>query len=340
MTNAKIVNIKGSDGVIQYPITKPEAVIDDRGKNILEIIQENGSSEGGSDDMYVISDFTIEQILYADEGIECNVSDITSAIDANKQIYIRFADYAPGLTPCNVYHEDFYYISFVYDEMLCRLEIVPGNNYVGILKKLNLALVVSQSDWSTSDENDPAYIKNRTHYKDVEILEDGGLKTNNDGEPISPNYIRFRNEYGNLSDLIIVNDYTDGSYIDGAPLYDEYGDPAEYIYGTLLFQPDNWTIRFTPEGDGIYYVDSVYGSLKQLDEEFIPDTIARKSELTELSTEVGKKQATIEDLDSIRSGAGKGATAVQPSTLANYATTEFVNNAIQTAIINELNSDF
>lgn len=34
------------------------------------------------------------------------------------------------------------------------------------------------------------------------------------------------------------------------------------------------------------------------------------------------KQDTIEDLDSIRSGAGKGATAVQPSALANYATTQ------------------
>ena len=60
------------------------------------------------------------------------------------------------------------------------------------------------------------------------------------------------------------------------------------------------------------------------------------------------KQGTIEDLDSIRSGAGKGATAVQPSALEDYATTQqltelsaevgkkvdadFVNNAIAAAI--------
>ena len=155
-------------------------------------------------------------------------------------------------------------------------------------------------DWSAL-EGKEGHILNRTHYKDVEILENGGLKTNDDGEPISPNYIRFRNEYGNLSDLIIVNDYTDGSYIDGVPVYDEYGDPAEYIYGTLLFQPDNWTIRFTPEGDGIYYVDSVYGSLKQLDEEFIPDTIARKSELTELSAQVGGLSERVDNLPTAES---------------------------------------
>ena len=149
-------------------------------------------------------------------------------------------------------------------------------------------LGISTPDWNAKEGED-GYIKNRTHYKDVEIFENGGLKTNDDGEPISPNYIRFRNEYGNLSDLIIVDDYTDGLRIEGNPLYDEYGDTVEYIYGTLLFQPDNWAIRFTPNGDGIYYVDSVYESFKQLDEEFIPDTIARAEQLTELHEEIAKK---------------------------------------------------
>ena len=41
------------------------------------------------------------------------------------------------------------------------------------------------------------------------------------------------------------------------------------------------------------------------------EEIATKSELTELSAEVGKKQDTITDLATIRSGAAKGATAIQ-----------------------------
>lgn len=40
---AEIVKIT-KDGVIQYPITKPEAVIDEKGKNVLQLIQENGGS--------------------------------------------------------------------------------------------------------------------------------------------------------------------------------------------------------------------------------------------------------------------------------------------------------
>lgn len=34
-------------GVIQYPITKPECVIDENGKNVLQLIQENAGGGGG-----------------------------------------------------------------------------------------------------------------------------------------------------------------------------------------------------------------------------------------------------------------------------------------------------
>lgn len=46
---AEIVKIT-KDGVIQYPITKPEAVIDENGKNVLQLIRENGGGGGGSYD--------------------------------------------------------------------------------------------------------------------------------------------------------------------------------------------------------------------------------------------------------------------------------------------------
>lgn len=63
---------------------------------------------------------------------------------------------------------------------------------------------------------------------------------------------------------------------------------------------------------------------------------ATTEELTELST---NKQDKIDDLDSIRSGAAKGATALQ-SVPDTYATKTYVSNAIQTAITNELTADF
>ena len=54
---------------------------------------------------------------------------------------------------------------------------------------------------------------------------------------------------------------------------------------------------------------------------------ADKSELTELSAEVSEKQDTISDLETIRSGAAKGATV--PDT---YATKEYVANLLGTII--------
>ena len=59
----------------------------------------------------------------------------------------------------------------------------------------------------------------------------------------------------------------------------------------------------------------------------IPDItpLATKAELT---TELAKKQDVITDLETIRSGASAGATAVQPATLDDYATTDSVNAAV------------
>lgn len=226
-------------------------------------------------------------------------------------------------------------------------------------------------DWNAEEGKD-GHILNRTHYKDVEIY-DSTFKYNEDGEALTPKYARLRDDYGNLSDLLPVSDDFE-EFLDGFPLYDEYGDTTGYASGTLIVQPYNHTIRFDSDyEDEHYYVESVYESLKQLDEEFIPDTIARKSELTELreaiedldtgvaahseeivnlqenkadkseltelSAEVGKKQDTISDLATIREGAARGATALQ-SVPDTYATKTDVSNAIQTAITNELNADF
>jgi hypothetical protein len=36
---ADIIKVKNSDGVVQYPVTIPEAVINEKGENILQIIR-------------------------------------------------------------------------------------------------------------------------------------------------------------------------------------------------------------------------------------------------------------------------------------------------------------
>ena len=62
------------------------------------------------------------------------------------------------------------------------------------------------------------------------------------------------------------------------------------------------------------------------------------AELAKLSADVGKKQDTITDLETIRSGAAKGATALQ-SVPDTYATKTDVSNAIAAAITTTLNEE-
>lgn len=66
--------------------------------------------------------------------------------------------------------------------------------------------------------------------------------------------------------------------------------------------------------------------------------LAKSPKLAELSAEIGKKQNTITDLETIRSGAAKGATALQ-SVPATYATKTDVSNAIAAAITTTLNEE-
>ena len=64
-----------------------------------------------------------------------------------------------------------------------------------------------------------------------------------------------------------------------------------------------------------------------------------RAELDELSSEVGKKQDTITDLETIRSGAAKGATALQ-SVPSTYATKTYVDDAIAAEIDNALTEEY
>lgn len=278
--------------------------------------------EGGYDNMYVIPDLTIEQILNTDEIIECNVSDITSAIDANKQIYIRFVDYAQGLTPCNVYRDDFHYISFVWDEMLCRLEIAPGNNYVGILKKINLNPVASQSDWSTSDESDPAYIKNRTHYEVEHEITNGftlvGFLYNKckydedtDGYYTTSD-IKIRYNEDDYEGTIIIQKGTllgHGNFNDEVTITgDDQGEEFEF---TSYVEDYNIYFKVSQPNSGTNFRLLEYVTL---DDAYIPDTIARKSdleniggggsvdseEITEIKTTLDSHNELIEDLQNMK----------------------------------------
>lgn len=109
-----------------------------------------------------------------------------------------------------------------------------------------------------------------------------------------------------------------------------------YPESTMKFEDDLIEFRYsipTPAVSGFYILNIRRSPLNiegvntaiVLGGQF--EELATKEELTELSAEVGKKQDTISDLETIRSGASKGATALQ-SVPEGYATKEYVANLL------------
>lgn len=110
------------------------------------------------------------------------------------------------------------------------------------------------------------------------------------------------------------------------------GKNIKTINGQSLLGEGNIVI----EGSGGSYDDT---GIKKDISDLKANDVLQDTKLAKLSGEIGKKQDTISDLETIRSGAAKGATALQ-SVPDTYATKTDVSNAIQSAIANELNADF
>lgn len=82
--------------------------------------------------------------------------------------------------------------------------------------------------------------------------------------------------------------------------------------GTLVQQQSNWS---ETDDQSVSFIQNK------------PD-LSVYATTSAMNTALAGKQNTISDLDTIRSGASAGATAVQPSTLESYATTSAMNTAL------------
>lgn len=166
----------------------------------------------------------------------------------------------------------------------------------GIQNVNKLPFVMVQSDMSVNNETDPAYIKNRTHWSEglTTVEWDGstdGLVTSSDNanykvSSLKPNVseiIGGKLVFSNGSVMEITSDMIEtGGYI-----YSVY-------YGTIYVNTSNGSaysaaIGITLPEPGIYFQKNSYNQIVSfsygnetvytLDEKYIPDTIARVSDI-------------------------------------------------------------
>lgn len=163
----------------------------------------------------------------------------------------------------------------------------------------------TQADWNENDETSPAYVKNRPFYVASEangkVIFDGTVEASIDNENGSyqaePYYIPIEETFiigesyvvivnGEAYDVVCQNNYY--------PYLGAKNSSDLNVYPFSAYSQDNVNTGNVPAmsisfpTQGIHTVKIVHGTpeeLVQIDEKFIPDSIARKSDMVELTAE-------------------------------------------------------
>ena len=172
-------------------------------------------------------------------------------------------------------------------------------------------ITVATPNWN-AQEGEEGYIENRTHYRILPdfiplVYTNQYIETYNTGDEIysygykiklRPGYYVYTHYWDyigepnskNFTDLS-VDLYTRIKYFEWGGWPDEMPDGEDWFDAPCLIvetEFDNINDCFDYLNQEFLFSEE-YIHYKQLDEKYIPNTIARKSELTELSAQVGKK---------------------------------------------------
>ena len=255
---SKIVQLK-KEGINEYPITMPEAVIDSDGitvKDKIKALEDKIENIKPGSDPYDDTEIKNQLNNKIEKGSLATINGQT--IENGGNIVIESGQGGSSVIP----------------------------------------------DWN-ANEGEEGYIKNRTHYAGAKVVYDevnleepdynaGLLIPYYDGIENDKFYIEYNIcEWGyGADDLEIINQFSGitefdvNSNLNLLEVFDDQG------WDTQCFIEDRdggFYISVNSAGDGFTGTIKVYkiGGVKQLGEEYIPSTIARQSDLAELSERVG-----------------------------------------------------
>jgi hypothetical protein len=181
----------------------------------------------------------------------------------------------------------------VYDvDENCNYERIKMGD--GVTNVNELPFISPQADWNQNDENAPDYVKNRTHYSGLQHITFTG---DTDGLDVYNGYLyRVHSDTPNINDVIggTMTVLVDGSYRD-------FTIAESWVKQLTAYPNDGYVINnsvivfFNDVPNvakaGIYFAwhqaicqvaGLSYNVRKTLDEKYIPDTIARKSDIPEI----------------------------------------------------------
>jgi hypothetical protein len=225
-----------------------------------------------------------------------------------------------------------------------------------------------QADWNQNDPEAPDYIKNRPFYEESESLTEVILDETIDNFTLEGSTGAYKAEgiqassdghslYQGLSYEIILDGKTYNSVCkkNHYPYIGSQSSPTEEypfsIYNTYNGENYSFLIRVATPGPHTIKISSVieHGTLVQLDEKFIPDTIARVADLDAANSELNdaialKADATaltaaVETLEAADAGIIERVAAVEAQLGDSEVSVPEMINGVQTSIDNHANND-
>lgn len=142
-----------------------------------------------------------------------------------------------------------------------------------------------QNDWSQNDETAPDYIKNRTHYEETVLIGEGTATGDWSIIPLSQSF-----DWGNAS-IFVDGREVDYTISDNREFEDLIIVEAESTHQILHYygasaKPLKITITsWTPAGT---HIQIYQNSVKTLDEKYIPESIARVSDVEDKIGDIGE----------------------------------------------------
>lgn len=172
------------------------------------------------------------------------------------------------------------------DELPTKVSELTNDSGFVTNDDMNLALNQSIADWNQSDENAIDYIKNRTHYE--EEIESGSIEIYN-GTVTSRIFLNMNEyDYNFIEDLYVVFDSTKyelHKYEINPVTYGYDTNDGNDIPFTLTINVIDAQLAFTCQDTETHTVIIQQPNFEivvhQLNEKFIPDTIARKTYVDE-----------------------------------------------------------